>query len=188
MDGMDSNFVAFAQINNSKNADISGDISTEKNKTFATTNTLLTTTAYNTFSGVGTISSLNFDNNSVPNIANAKKVILSGHWTIYVNNGTISYFEADFTAAPSDGGISHTHQFVNLQPDKGKAVQLMSNGDASIRGTVDVKINGVTIWNDVKAAVLISRGNSITIILDDMATQHHFTGQPIYGIVDRLMF
>jgi len=77
---------------------------------------------------------------------------------------------------------------VNLKPGEGKAVQLVSDGDVSIKGTVEMRINGVNIWIDMKAAVLISRRNTITIILDDMVTQHNFISQPIFGIVERLMF
>jgi len=145
-------------------------------------------TVYKSFSAVGRISSLNFDNYSVPDIAAAKKVILSGDWIINVNNGNISFFEADFVAAPADGSVSHMHELVNLLVKDDQPVQITSSGNASIVGTIDVKLNGFNFWNGVKTTVLISKGSTVTIYLDDLDTNHHFMKQPIYGIVDRLSY
>lgn len=146
------------------------------------------TTAYPNFSAVGRISSLNFYNNSLADIAGAEKVVLSGDWSINVNNGSISFFEADFIAAPSDGSVSHTHELVNLIVEGDDPIQILSNGNASIVGTIDIKLNGISLWNAVKTTVLISKGSTLTIILNDLDTHHHFMKQPIYGIVDRLMY
>jgi len=158
--------------NNSVNAD--------RNSALATENS--------TFWAVGSISSLNFYSNNISNIAMSKKVILSGDWSINVNNGSVKFFEADFVAAPMDGEVGHTHQLTNLVVQNLKPIQLSSNGSTSILGTTDVRLNGINYWNDVKTRILISRGSTITIILDDIKTQHHFMRQPIYGIVDRLMY
>lgn len=152
----------------------------ERNSTLAIENS--------TFWAVGSISSLNFYSNNISNIATSKKVILSGDWSINVNNGSVAFFEADFIAAPTDGGVSHTHQITNLVVQDLKPIQLSSNGSTFILGTTDVKLNGINYWNDVKTRILISKGSTITIILDDTDTQHHFMRQPIYGIVDRLMY
>lgn len=142
-----------------------------------------------TFSAMGTISSLNFVNNSLPDIATAKKVVLSGYWSLHVNNGRLAFFEADFVAAPVDGNISHTHQITNFIPNNNtKPIQLNADGSTAISGTVDVRINGINIWDGVNATILISKGSTITISLDDAMTEHHFGSQPIYGIVNRLMF
>ena len=169
--GYNFNQIIFAQTNK-----------TEPSETNSLTN------GYPTFSAVGRISSLNFDNNSVSDIAAAKKVVLSGDWSINVNNGTVSFFEADFVAAPSDGSVSHMHELVNLKVKDAEPIQLSSNGNASIIGTIDVKLNGINYWNDVKTTILISKGSTVTIILDDIDTGHHFMKQPIYGIVDRLSY
>ena len=146
------------------------------------------TTVYPNFSAVGKISSLNFYNNSLADIACAEKVVLSGDWSINVNNGSISFFEADFIAAPSDGSVSHTHELVNLIVEGGHPIQILSNGNASIVGTIDIKLNGISLWNAVKTTILISKGSALTIILNDLDSHHHFMKQPIYGIVDRLMY
>jgi hypothetical protein len=169
------NQLAFAQINKTKTTD-----------TRSTGNSLESPNG--TFSAVGTISSLNFYNNSATNIATSKKVILSGDWSINVNNGSVSFFEADFVAAPTDGTVSHTHELVNLAVKDSKPIQLTSNGSTSIIGTVDIKLNGINYWTDVRTTILMSKGSAITIILNDTDTEHHFMRQPIYGIVNRLMY
>jgi hypothetical protein len=166
-------------------------ISAQMNMTNVTDSTSevnsLFTSRNGTFSAVGSISSLNFYNNSLSNIAAAEKVILSGDWSINVNDGNVSFFEADFVAAPADGGVSHTHELVNLVV-KGKPIQLTSNGSTSILGRVDVKLNGINYWNEVNTTIFLSKGSTITIVLNDVDTEHHFMRQPIYGIVDRLMY
>lgn len=143
---------------------------------------------FGTFHAVGTIASLNFYSNNISDIATSKKVILSGDWNLNVNNGSVSSFEADFVAAPVEGSASHIHELVNLVVKDAKPIQLASNGNASIVGTIDVKLNGINYWNDVKTTILISKGSSVTITLDDIDTEHHFMRQPIYGLVDRLMY
>jgi hypothetical protein len=169
--------MAFAQMNKTKSIDVTN---TGRNSPL--------TSANDTFSAIGTISSLNFYNNSAPNIADSKKVILSGDWSINVHNGSVSFFEADFVAAPADGGVSHTHELVNFTVKDAKPIDLSANGSTSIVGTADVKLNGINYWNDVKTMILLSKGSTITIILNDTDTQQHFMRQPIYGIVDRLMY
>jgi hypothetical protein len=147
-----------------------------------------THTTYGTFSAVGRISSLIFDNNTVMDISSARKVILTGDWSINVNNGNVSFFEADFVAAPADGSVSHMHELVNLLVKDAQPILITSNGNASIVGTIDVKLNGISFWNDVKTTILISKGSTISISLNDEATHHHFMKQPIYGMVDRLSY
>ena len=80
------------------------------------------------------------------------------------------------------------HELVNLQVKDAQPIQLASDGSISITGTIDIKVNGIGFWNGVKTNVLISKGSSITILLDDIDSNHHFMRQPIYGIVDRLIY
>jgi hypothetical protein len=51
---------------------------------------------------------------------------------------------------------------------------------------LDVGTNGKKAWNDVHTTVVISKGRTITISLEDKDTQRHFIGQQIYGIVKRI--
>jgi hypothetical protein len=90
-----------------------------------------------------------------------------------------------------DGRKPHIHQITNFKIDniggKTQLVQLTSDNSLSLNGTADVKINGVTMWNNAHLSVLISKGNTMTLSLNDKDTGHHFGKEPIYGIVSRLI-
>jgi hypothetical protein len=90
---------------------------TDYNKAFAVTNTSsIPKTKEDTFSAIGTISSLVI---TVPksgfNITNAFKVILSGEWNLSVHKGNVTNFAANFLASPMDGTKPHIHQITNFK-------------------------------------------------------------------------
>jgi hypothetical protein len=140
-----------------------------------------------TFSAVGTINSLII---TVPetgfNISNAFKVIVSGDWTLNVHNGNVTYFSANLLASPMDAIQPHTHQITNFKPENA-CIQLTPDTSLSLNGTVDVKVNGLTMWKNVHSSILISKANIMSISLDDEETNGHFGKQPIFGLVTRLM-
>ena len=145
------------------------------------------------FSVIGTISSLVI---TVPqhefDITNAFKVILTGDWVLNVHNGTVTNFETNFLASPMDGSMGHIHQITNFsEKEDDRDVIILptsdNNNSLSINGTADIKINGITIWNDAKVSITISKGNTITIDPDDKDTENHFGNQQVYGIVNRLI-
>jgi|GEM_PF-1605442 len=148
--------------------------------------------AKDTFSAIGTINSLVI---TIPesgfNITDAFKVILSGEWNLSVHKGNVTNFAVNFLASPMDGTKPHIHQITNFKIDnigrKKQLVQLTSDNSLSLKGTTDVKINGVTVWNNAYVSILISKGNTMTLSLNDKETGHHFGKQPIYGIVSRLI-
>ncbi|HJT49232.1 MAG TPA: hypothetical protein VJ729_13695 [Nitrososphaeraceae archaeon] len=140
-----------------------------------------------TFSAVGTINSLII---TVPetgfNVSNAFKVIVSGDWTLNVHNGNVTYFSANLLASPMDAIQPHTHQITNFKPENDR-IQLTPDTSLSLNGTVDVKVNGLTMWKNVHSSILISKSNIMSISLDDKETNGHFGKQPIFGLVTRLM-
>ncbi|HEU4481834.1 MAG TPA: hypothetical protein VFR65_02155 [Nitrososphaeraceae archaeon] len=147
--------------------------------------------AQDTFSAIGQISSLVI---TVPesnfNITNVFKVILTGEWIISVNKGNVTNFSTNFLASPMDGSKSHIHQITNfkLDNDSKKAIaQLTPDNSLSVNGTVDIKINGQTIWNSVGISISISNGSTIAIDVDDEDTNNHFGQQQLYGIVTKLI-
>ena len=183
-DGYESSYIVFAQM--------------EKDTNQKMLHTSQVNNASSTFSAVGTISSLVI---TVPkhefNITNAFKVILTGDWILNVHNGTITNFEANFLASPMDGSMGHIHQITNfsanekIKDQKNRIIQpvnIVDNSNSlSINGTADIKINGLTIWNDAKLSITISKGSTITIDPDDKDTGNHFGNQQVYGIVNRLI-
>ena len=88
--------------------------------------------------------------------------------------------------------MGHIHQITNFSTSENKLIQLTSSDNdnsnsLSINGTADIKINGITIWNDVDLSIIISKGSTITIDPNDKQTDNHFGDQQVYGIVNRLI-
>ena len=184
----ESSFVVFAQMEKDKDTNQKMNLHTQ-----SVVNNNSTDNSNTTFSAIGTISSLVI---TVPedefNITNAFNVILTGDWILNVHNGTITNFEANFLASPMDGSMGHIHQITNFsEKEDDRDVIILptsdNNNSLSINGTADIKINGITIWNDAKVSITISKGNTITIDPDDKDTENHFGNQQVYGIVNRLI-
>jgi hypothetical protein len=187
----ESSFIVFAQMEKDKDTNQKMNLNTQSIVNNSSSNSNRSTT----FSAIGTISSLVI---TVPedkfNITNAFKVILTGDWILNVHNGTVTNFETNFLASPMDGSMGHIHQITNFsanEDDRGVIIQSTSdnnsNNSLSINGTADIKINGITIWNDAEVLITISKGNTVTIDPDDKDTGNHFGNQQVYGIVNRLI-
>jgi hypothetical protein len=185
---LESTYVVFAQMEKDKDTNQEMNLHTQ-----SVLNNNSTNISNTTFSAIGTISSLVI---TVPedefNITNAFNVILTGDWILNVHNGTITNFEANFLASPMDGSMGHIHQITNFsEKEDDRDVIILptsdNNNSLSINGTADIKINGITIWNDAKVSITISKGNTITIDSDDKDTENHFGNQQVYGIVNRLI-
>jgi hypothetical protein len=142
-----------------------------------------------TFSEKGTINSLIYlssDNNN-STLGGAKKFILFGDWNLLVNQGVVKDFQAKFINVLPDGTRWHSHGLVNLKTDNNNTkIHLNGDNSVSISGTVDITSDGSDAWKGVKTNIIISKGNIISIFLDDLTTGEHFRGQPIYGTVQSI--
>lgn len=142
-----------------------------------------------TFSGIGQISSLVI---TVPesgfNITDAFKVILTGEWNLNVRNGNVTEFAVNFLASPMDGSKPHIHQITDFRPydNSEEPIALTRDYSLSVNGTADIKINGVTVWEDADVSISISKGNTFIFDPDDLDTEDHFGDQQVYGIVTGL--
>jgi hypothetical protein len=142
-----------------------------------------------TFSAIGQISSLVI---TVPesgfNITDAFKVILTGEWNLNVRNGNITEFAVNFLASPMDGSKPHIHQITDFRPydNSVEPIALPRDYNLSVNGTADIKINGVTVWEDADVSISISKGNTFIFDPDDLDTEDHFGDQQVYGIVTGL--
>ena len=97
-------------------------------------------------------------------------------------------FAAKFIKVLNDSSKWHTHDIINFKPSdiNNTIVQLSPDKSASIPGTIDIKLNNTSVWNNVKSNISIYKGKVITIQLDNIATGNHFQGQPIYGVVESI--
>jgi len=110
--------------------------------------------------------------------------ILSGDWSLDVQDGNVNDFTATFTMVHTDGTGRHTHELSNFQAMNTTLVQLDEQGLTFIFGTVDVAVNGTETWTEAGALIIIEKLNVVSISLASEDTEDHFKGQPIYGITD----
>jgi hypothetical protein len=141
------------------------------------------------FSAIGQIASLVI---TVPesdfNITDAFKVILTGEWNLSVRNGTVTNFNVDFAASPMDGRGPHIHQISNFNPHNyEQTIVLTEDESVTIKGTADIKINGMVVWDGADISISIFKGNTFYIDPDDEDTEGHFGDQQVHGIVTRLI-
>ena len=145
--------------------------------------------ANDSFSANGQISSLVLGmppSVNTVNMSSVEKFILSGYWKLVTDKGKISNFTSEFYTGPVNGANNHTHQVTNLRVEDNRPIQLSADGSTQISGITDVKTNGKSAWNDVPTTISISKGRTLSLNLADNATQRHFMGQSIYGIVKDL--
>lgn len=105
--------------------------------------------------------------------------ILQGNWTMSVNNGNVTSFNANITALSDDGTKSLSFQLANFTATT-KLTQ-SHRGTLYSFGTIDVNYNGTATEQSVPANVNIANMKVITIILTPSTTGSIFSGQPIYG-------
>jgi hypothetical protein len=103
-----------------------------------------------------------------------------------VSKGSVSDFKAAFTMVKIDGTGRHTHGITNMKTSNSSSIQLDKNGTTLIIGTADVLSNGENKWNSADVIVSIDHINVISIAPSSAATDNHFQGQPIYGVIDSL--
>jgi hypothetical protein len=152
-----------------------------------------TSTSTSTFDMNGAISSLVLGmppNTKTVDMTTVQKFILSGDWSMDVNQGKLTNFRGNFYTGPVNGGTSnHTHQLSNFRVNNTTSVnplQLSPDKSVSFSGILDVQTNGRKVWDNVHTTVVISKGRTISISLDDKDDQSHFMGQEIYGIVKKI--
>lgn len=112
--------------------------------------------------------------------------VLSGNWSLDVQNGSVNDFTATFTMVHIDGTGRHTHDMSNFQANNTTTVQLDESGSTFVFGTVDVAVNGTEQWTDVGMQMILDRMNVMSIWLATKSTDNHFKEQPIFGVVDSM--
>lgn len=142
-----------------------------------------------TFDMDGVISSLILGvpaNTKTIDLTTVQKFILSGDWSMSVDQGKLTNFNANFYTGPVNGANNHTHQLSNFRVNNNSPIQLGPDNSLSISGILNVGTAGNNAWNNVNTTVVISSGRTISISLDDNDTQRHFMDQQIYGIVKEI--
>jgi hypothetical protein len=116
------------------------------------------------------------------------KWIATGNWSINVINGTMKFFATNMTWYNSNGTAAHSHEFLNFAGDNGKVITLQQPGNnVNIKGIMDVGTNNRIVWKSVPSTIEINGKKTITISVEDNATNHHFASQPILGVVKTIV-
>jgi hypothetical protein len=113
------------------------------------------------------------------------KWIAKGDWNMLVKYGIILFFGSNMTWTSGNGISTHTHNFGNFRAQI-NTIQLRPDNSVSIKGVMDVGTSGRPPWTNVPTTIDISGGGIISISVDDIKTNHHFVGQPIYGAVSSI--
>jgi hypothetical protein len=106
-------------------------------------------TATDTFEMDGQIGSLVLGmplNTKTIDMTTVPKFILSGDWTMNVNQGNLTDFSASFYTGPVNGAENHTHQVSNFRANENTPIQLSPDKSVSLSGIVDVGTNGNKAW------------------------------------------
>ena len=164
-------------------------VSNQATSITASSQTSTSTASSVTFDMDGVISSLILGvpaNTKTIDMTTVQKFILSGDWSMSVDQGKLTNFNANFYTGPVNGANNHTHQLSNFRVNNNSPIQLSPDNSLSISGILNVGTAGNNAWNDVNTTVVISNGRTISISLDDDDTQRHFMDQQIYGIVKEI--
>ena len=112
------------------------------------------------------------------------KWIATGNWIMTINYGNLTGFLTNMSFFDERGTATHTHEFQNFRPSAiNKMIVQRPDNSVIIRGLVDVGTNHKVAWKDVPALIDIKGGKTISISVNDKATNSHFAAQPILGVV-----
>jgi hypothetical protein len=115
------------------------------------------------------------------------KWIASGNWSLNLFNGNVSSFKTTMNWNDINGTNSHTEQFQNFRSSKPILLN-KSDTNISLKGVVDLVDNNKVAWKDIPAMIDIRGKKTISISVDNNATNNHFASQPILGAVDLFQF
>ena len=115
-------------------------------------------------------------------VKNISKFLLSGDWNMSISNERPIKFIANFSMVSIEGQNLHNHQFINfeLKNETSRNIQIPSDGNVTISGTMDITTNGDIKWKQIRTNISLYNDNTIIINFDP----NQFIGQPVYGIVE----
>jgi hypothetical protein len=101
-----------------------------------------------------------------------------------VDKGNVTFFDTNMTWYKSNGITSHTHEFQSFKSAGAKMISLPQGANnVSFKGIMDVGTNHRIVWKNVPTTININGSKTISISVADNATNRHFAGQPIFGLV-----
>jgi hypothetical protein len=111
--------------------------------------------------------------------------ILGGDWNINIESGNLTEFAANFIMVHTDGTGYHTHDITGFNAGNA-TITWIPGQQLLINGTADIAVNGTTQWPGVNTNLTFTENPTVlTIMTEAEATNNHFQGQPIYGVVSQ---
>ena len=110
--------------------------------------------------------------------------IADGNWNLVAENSGPKSFLTQMIWTSADGTTSHTHELQNFEPmGNGTDMVMSPNSTLILEGVVDVGTNGAISWENVPVSIYLGNGQTMVVSLDDQATNSHFGGQAVFGLV-----
>jgi hypothetical protein len=127
---------------------------------------------------------LNNGNNSEKNNSKNQVKLVSGKWSLRVQNGIVSDFEGKFQMISADGSDSHWYNIKNF---KSKDKLFFGNDkSAVIYGKIDLTTDNDSFKKTSNVLLTISNLEAIQLTLFDKSLSNLFQGSPIYGTIDSI--
>ncbi|HZA63142.1 MAG TPA: hypothetical protein VE573_09745 [Nitrososphaeraceae archaeon] len=120
-------------------------VSNQATSITASSQTSTSTASSATFDMDGVISSLILGvsaNTKTIDLTTVQKFILSGDWSMSVDQGKLTNFNANFYTGPVNGANNHTHQLSNFRVNNNSPIQLSPDNSLSISGILNVGTAG----------------------------------------------
>jgi hypothetical protein len=109
--------------------------------------------------------------------------ILGGDWNLNIEGGNVTDFASSFIMVHTDGTGYHTHDITGFNAGNA-TITYIPGLPLMINGTADITVNGTTQWPGVDTNLTLTQNPTVLIIMPEAeATNNHFQGQPIYGVV-----
>ena len=112
--------------------------------------------------------------------------ILSGNWSMQVQNATVARFHAYINVMTTDGKQHHLYEIINFRQHPHTPALLDLNGTFFSGSTEIKRIEDGFSWYGVPTSITIAKHDVIKIVPNPRYLNDSFGSQPIYGIVNQL--
>jgi hypothetical protein len=99
----------------------------------------------------------------------------------------VTGFSANITRIRINGTQIKSYRVENFRQPPYESVDLDGNISASFGGVSDIRLDNEFMWENVSTTIAINHSLTMSLTLDDNATDNQFAAQPIYGLVNRLV-
>jgi len=135
----------------------------------------------------GKVASLYFSNSTAPGVYRELSYpsVLSGNWSMSINDYNISRFDANITDAQIGSQSRQFYQIANFTTIQASSIHL-DNHTLSLTSMMDIARNNITILHESNVTITLEKLNVLKIDLPT-AQGSNFT-YPIYGVINSIIY